>query len=73
VRNERDLLEAIVYPSASFVRSYEPMIVATKAGEEFSGVLKKIPPTKCCSPPDQTLSNASRAATLPTCGREPFQ
>ena len=41
IRNERDLLEAIVYPSASFVRSYEPMIVATKGGEEFSGVLRK--------------------------------
>ena len=41
IRNERDLLEAIVYPSASFVRSYEPMIVATRSGEEFSGVLKK--------------------------------
>jgi putative heme-binding domain-containing protein len=41
VRNERDLLEAIVYPSASFVRSYEPLIVATKSGDEFNGVLKK--------------------------------
>jgi putative heme-binding domain-containing protein len=41
IRNERDLLEAIVYPNASFVRSYEPMIVATKSGEEFSGVLRK--------------------------------
>jgi len=41
VRNERDLLEAIVYPNASFVRSYEPMIVATKSGEEYSGVLRK--------------------------------
>jgi putative heme-binding domain-containing protein len=41
VRNERDLLEAIVYPSASFVRSYEPMVTVTKAGEEFSGVLRK--------------------------------
>jgi putative membrane-bound dehydrogenase-like protein len=41
VRTERDLLEAIVYPSASFVRSYEPMIVATKDGEDYSGVLTK--------------------------------
>lgn len=41
VRNERDLLEAIVYPSASFVRSYEPVIVTTKSGDEYSGVLKK--------------------------------
>jgi len=44
VRSERDLLEAIVYPSASFVRSYEPMIVATKDGEEHSGVLRKDAP-----------------------------
>jgi putative membrane-bound dehydrogenase-like protein len=41
VRNERDLLEAIVYPSASFVRSYEPVIVTTKSGDEYSGVMKK--------------------------------
>ena len=41
VSEERDLLEAIVYPSASFVRSYEPMIVATKDGEDYSGVLTK--------------------------------
>ncbi|GDY20400.1 hypothetical protein LBMAG56_17450 [Verrucomicrobiota bacterium] len=43
-RNERDLLEAIVYPSASFVRSYEPFVVLTKGGEEFSGVLRKDAP-----------------------------
>lgn len=41
VRNERDLLEALLYPSASFVRSYEPIIVATKSGDEHSGVLRK--------------------------------
>jgi putative heme-binding domain-containing protein len=41
VRTERDLLEAIVYPSASFVRSYEPMVVVTKSGEEQSGVIRK--------------------------------
>jgi putative heme-binding domain-containing protein len=35
------LLEAIVYPSASFVRSYEPVIVTTKSGDEYSGVMKK--------------------------------
>ena len=32
IRSDRDLLEAVVYPSASFVRSYEPMIVVTKSG-----------------------------------------
>jgi putative membrane-bound dehydrogenase-like protein len=41
VRTERDLLEALVYPSASFVRSYEPWIAATTDGEEYSGVLRR--------------------------------
>lgn len=44
VRSERDLLEAIVYPNASFVRSYEPVVVVTTSGEEFSGVLRKDAP-----------------------------
>jgi putative heme-binding domain-containing protein len=39
IRTERDLLEAVVYPSASFVRSYEPVIVSTRDGEEYSGVV----------------------------------
>ena len=40
VRTERDLLEAVVYPSASFVRSYEPVMVVLKAGAVHTGVLK---------------------------------
>jgi putative heme-binding domain-containing protein len=44
VRTERDLLEAVVYPSASFVRSYEPLIVTTKSDEQYSGVLRKDSP-----------------------------
>ena len=32
VRTERDLLEAIVYPSASFARSYESMTVTMRSG-----------------------------------------
>jgi putative heme-binding domain-containing protein len=41
IRNERDLLEAVVYPNASFVRSYEPVMVTTRGGDDFSGVLRK--------------------------------
>ncbi|MDX1952861.1 MAG: HEAT repeat domain-containing protein [Verrucomicrobiota bacterium] len=44
VRTERDLLESILYPSASFVRSYEPVLAITKDGEEHSGVLRKDSP-----------------------------
>ncbi len=38
VRNDRDLLEAIVFPSASFVRSYEPMLVRTDDGRNVAGI-----------------------------------
>ena len=37
IRERRDLLEAIVFPSLSFVRSYEP-IVAVTDGESINGV-----------------------------------
>lgn len=41
IRTERDLLEAVLFPNASFVRSYEPMVVVTSDGEQHSGVLKR--------------------------------
>jgi putative membrane-bound dehydrogenase-like protein len=44
IRNERDLLESIVFPSASFVRSYEPVKVMTASGRSFNGILKKDAP-----------------------------
>ncbi len=39
-RTERDLLESVLYPSLSFVRSYEPMTVSTRDGRVISGILK---------------------------------
>lgn len=44
IRQERDLLEAIVFPSASFVRSYEPVTIATRDGKVFNGLVKKDAP-----------------------------
>jgi putative heme-binding domain-containing protein len=44
IRSERDLLESIVYPSASFVRGYEPVLVATKDGRTHNGLIKKDAP-----------------------------
>ena len=41
VRNERDLLESIVFPSSSFVRSYEPIVVLTKDGQAVAGLMRK--------------------------------
>jgi putative heme-binding domain-containing protein len=40
VRAERDLLEAIVFPNASFVRSFEPVLVVTRAGKTYNGLVK---------------------------------
>jgi putative heme-binding domain-containing protein len=39
VRTERDLLESIIYPSASFVRSYEPVAVLTTSGDVHNGAV----------------------------------
>jgi putative heme-binding domain-containing protein len=44
IRSERDLLESIVFPSASFVRSYEPVLVATKSGKFYNGLVRKDSP-----------------------------
>ncbi|WP_414660973.1 PVC-type heme-binding CxxCH protein [Horticoccus sp. 23ND18S-11] len=41
IRNERELLEAIVYPSATFVRGYDPLVVTLKNGVTHSGIMKK--------------------------------
>ena len=40
MRSERDLLEAILFPSASFARGYEPVTVTTTSGRTISGVLR---------------------------------
>jgi putative heme-binding domain-containing protein len=44
IRTERDMLESIIVPSASFVRSYEPLAVATRDGRVISGLVKKDAP-----------------------------
>ncbi len=44
IRTERDLLESIIFPSASFVRSYEPVRVVTTDDRVLNGVLKKDAP-----------------------------
>jgi putative membrane-bound dehydrogenase-like protein len=40
VRTPRDLLEAIVFPSASFARGYEPVVIKVRSGDVRSGVLR---------------------------------
>jgi putative membrane-bound dehydrogenase-like protein len=41
IRSERDLLESIVFPSASFVRSYEPVLVTLKDGKAHNGLIRQ--------------------------------
>lgn len=41
IRSGRDLLESIVFPSASFARGFEPYIVETKSGKTHNGILSR--------------------------------
>jgi putative heme-binding domain-containing protein len=56
-RSERDLLEAIMFPSASIVRSFEPMQVVTKAGKVYNGIVHK-------DAPDEIVLIASATETV---------
>ncbi len=40
IRTERDLLESILYPSLSFVRSYEPVTIITQDGKVYNGLVR---------------------------------
>ena len=40
IRTTRDLLEAIVFPSASFVRSFEPVMIECADGRVASGIIR---------------------------------
>ncbi len=44
IRTERDLLEALLFPSVSFVRSYEPILIVTKSGKSFNGLIRRETP-----------------------------
>jgi putative membrane-bound dehydrogenase-like protein len=44
IRQPRDLVESILFPSASFVRSYEPVLVRTIDGQVHSGNIKRDAP-----------------------------
>lgn len=41
IRTERDLLESILYPSESFVRSYEPLQIVTVEGKIYNGLVRE--------------------------------
>lgn len=40
VRSQRDLLESVLYPSASFVQSFQPMMVDTRSGDRQYGIVR---------------------------------
>jgi putative heme-binding domain-containing protein len=41
IRTARDLLEAVVFPSASFARGYEPVTLVTNDGRVTSGIIAR--------------------------------
>jgi len=60
LRTERDLLESIVVPSASFVRGYEPVLVVTTAGRQFNGLIRNENPDQI-----ELTSNATEVMRIP--------
>ena len=41
IRNQRDLLESIIFPSASLVQNYEPVTVMTVDGKVHNGLIQR--------------------------------
>jgi putative heme-binding domain-containing protein len=44
IRQPRDLVDSILFPSSSFVRGYEPILIKTGDGQIYSGNMKKDAP-----------------------------
>jgi putative heme-binding domain-containing protein len=44
IRSGRDLLEAIVFPSATFARGFEPFLIRTKDGGVHDGLVSRETP-----------------------------
>ncbi len=70
IRTRRDLLEAIAFPSASFVRSYEPVEVKRKDGTLAYGIVRNqsaqsVTLTTGAVTPDVTVAAAEVAAMNP--------
>ena len=63
IRTRRDLLESIVLPSASIVRSYEPILVETRSGMIYNGLVKQETPTRSSWSSVRTARCESPAAT----------
>ena len=40
IRSERELLEAVMYPSAAIVRGYETVVATTRSGDTHAGIVK---------------------------------
>ena len=57
IRGDRDLVEAVAFPSASFARGYEPVLVRTRSGDVRSGALRSD------APDEVVLSDVAGAET----------
>ncbi len=76
IRTRRDLLEAIIFPSASLVRGYEPLHIVTHDGKSHNGLLQSetpddltlaIGPTETIRIPRRDIEemNPSRVSLMP--------
>ncbi len=69
VRSERDLLEAVVFPNASFARGFETVVVRTRTGQLHGGVVRSDTPGEivlaAVSGPDTRIARTDIAEIEP--------
>ena len=65
VRSERDLLEAVVFPNASFARGFEAVTVRTRTGTTHGGILRSDAPDEVVLGTISGRTCASRDRTSP--------
>ena len=71
IRTGRDLLESIVYPSATFARGFEPYTIATEDGRTHSGIIARettealvlVSPDRAAKPTSLCSSSVGRTST----------
>jgi putative membrane-bound dehydrogenase-like protein len=65
IRSPRDLLESVVFPSASFARGYEPYTIVTRDGQIHAGIIaRETPEAVYLNTPDEERIFRSRIEAI---------
>lgn len=67
IRSTRDILESVVFPSASFARGFEPYAIVTRDGQLHTGIITRETPEAVylSTPDEERIFRSSIEATRP--------